>query len=109
VTEAQRPGVAGEVLRVMTFMLSSAKLLGSEPKSYGPYRLIDAAGRLAQAMERCGLADDAVKALGEEIEKERYYGLEDEAETAAFLDRLLGMAVGAMKRPGAAPEGDKPG
>lgn len=113
-TEARRPGatgeaVAGEVLRVMAFMLSSAKLLASEPKSYGPYRLIDAAGRLGQALERCGLADDSVKALSVEIERQKYYGLEDEAETAVFLDRVLEMAAGAMKRPGAAPDGDKPG
>lgn len=95
---SERPSAARETLKLMTFMLSSAKLLATEPKSYGPYRLIDAAGRLAEAMEKCGLADDAVRALGEEIEKEKYYGLNDEAEVAAFLDRVLEIAAAGMRR-----------
>ncbi len=100
-TEVSEPGaVAREGLRVIAFLLSSARLLGSEPKSYGPYRLVDAAGRLAEALSRCGLADEAIRAIGEEIEKEKYDGLEDEAEVAAFLDRLLEIARAAMGRPG---------
>ncbi len=88
-----RAEVAREIFKVMVFMLSSAKLLAKEPKEYGPFRLIDAAGRLAAAMASCGLADEPIKALGEEIDKERDYGLDTEEDIARFLDRVLAVAT----------------
>lgn len=89
--EADRARLAREVFKVMTFMLSAAKLLADEPKDYGPFRLIDAAGRLADALERCGFADEAIKAVGREIEREKYYGLNDEGEIRVYLDRILAL------------------
>lgn len=85
--------VVPEVYKVIVFMLSSAKLLGKEPKEYGPFRLIDAAGRLAAVMVKCGLADEAVQALGDEIEKEKDHGLDTEEDIARFLDRVLALAT----------------
>ncbi len=87
------PKLTREVYKTMTFILTAAKTLVDEPKDYGPFRLVDAVGRLAQVLVRTGYADDAVRAMAEEIEHEKYYGLKDETELLLFLDKLLEKAA----------------
>ena len=92
------PAETREMLQVVAFMLSAAKLLFREPKEYGPYRLIDAASRLAGALENAGLAGATISAARAEIEEEKYYGLNTERDITDLLDRLLPMIQDGMVR-----------
>ena len=69
------------------FLLTSAYGLYGEPKGYGPFRLMDAAGRLLAAMEKHGMNDVQLTALREKIDGERF-GHSSDAELQAFLNEL---------------------
>lgn len=92
------PGVPADMLHVLGFMLTAAKLLHREPKDYGPYRLLDAASRLSYALEQTGLGSAVTRAVGEAIEREKYYGLNTGAEIAELVDQLLPLITGAVAR-----------
>lgn len=87
-----------DMLHVLGFMLSAAKLLYREPKDYGPYRLLDAASRLAYALEQTRLGSATTRAVGEAIEREKYYGLNTQAEIAGLVDQILPLITGLVAR-----------
>jgi hypothetical protein len=77
----------GEMLLLVGFMLTSAHGLIDEPASYGPSRLLEAAGRVLDMMEEHGLLDDSLKEIKRAIDDERF-GPMDEEDFAAKLDQL---------------------
>ena len=76
-----------DLFLLVGYLLTSAHGLHSEPKGYGPFRLVDAAGRLLSAMEAHGLADPFLRQLSERIEAERV-GHSDDEQLHAALDVL---------------------
>ena len=76
-----------ELLLQVGFMLTSAHGLVDEPQSYGPARLLEAAGRLLNMMEEQGLLDDSLQEIKETIDNERF-GPMDEEGFPARLDQL---------------------
>lgn len=79
--------LTGELLLLIGFMLTSAHGLVDEPKSYGPARLVEAAGRLLDMMEERGMLDDSLKEIKGIIDHERF-GPMDEEGFPARLDQL---------------------
>jgi hypothetical protein len=79
--------LTGELLLLIGFMLTSAHGLVDEPKSYGPARLVEAAGRLLDMMEERGMLDDSLKGIKGIIDHERF-GPMDEEGFPARLDQL---------------------
>lgn len=79
--------LTGELLLLIGFMLTSAHGLVDEPKSYGPARLVEAAGRLLDMMEERGMLDDSLKESKGIIDNERF-GPMDEEGFPARLDQL---------------------
>jgi hypothetical protein len=79
--------LTGELLLLIGFMLTSAHGLVDEPKSYGPARLVEAAGRLLDMMEERGMLDDSLKEIKGIIDNERF-GPMDEEGFPARLDQL---------------------
>jgi hypothetical protein len=79
--------LTGELLLLIGFMLTSAHGLVDEPKSYGPARLVEAAGRLLDMMEERGMLDDSLKESKGIIDHERF-GPMDEEGFPARLDQL---------------------
>ena len=79
--------LTGELLLLIGFMLTSAHGLVDEPKSYGPARLLEAAGRLLDMMEERGMLDDSLKEIKGIIDNERF-GPMDEEGFPARLDQL---------------------
>jgi hypothetical protein len=79
--------LTGELLLLIGFMLTSAHGLVDEPKSYGPARLLEAAGRLLDLMEEGGMLDDSLKEIKGIIDNERF-GPMDEEGFPARLDQL---------------------
>ena len=76
-----------ELTLLVGFMLTSAHGLVTEPQSYGPARLLDAAGRVLDAMDEQGMLDDSLKEIKAEIDRERFGPMDDEG-FAARLDAL---------------------
>ena len=76
-----------EMLLLVGFMLTSAHGLVDEPQSYGPARLLEAAGRLLDMMEEQGMLDDSLELIKGVIDNERF-GPMDEEGFPARLDQL---------------------
>jgi hypothetical protein len=76
-----------ELLLLVGFLLTSAHGLLDEPQSYGPARLLEAAGRLLEMMDEQGLIDDSLRVIKAEIDDERF-GPMDEEGFPARLDHL---------------------
>lgn len=79
--------LTGELLLLIGFMLTSAHGLVDEPQSYGPARLLEAAGRLLDMMEERGMLDDSLKEIKGIIDNERF-GPMDEEGFPSRLDQL---------------------
>lgn len=78
------------------YLLSSAHGLYDEPANYGPFRLVDAAGRLLGIMEAAGLGDAFLAELRQAIEAHRF-GRSDDQALRAFLDQACVRFAAALK------------
>ena len=78
-----------DLLRLVGFLLTSAHGLYDEPPGYGPFRLMDAAGRLVGIMQRHGMADPFLAQLETTIEAERFGNSDDQALRATLDDLCL--------------------
>jgi hypothetical protein len=76
-----------DLFLLLGYLLTSAHGLYSEPKGYGPFRLVDTAGRLLTTMEAHELTDPYLLQLMEKIEAERV-GHSDDEKLHAALDGL---------------------
>jgi len=54
------------------YLLTSARGLYDEPQDYGPFRLIEAAARLIEAMEEAGLSDPYLAQLRGKLDEVRF-------------------------------------
>jgi hypothetical protein len=90
-----------EVLRrdlflLLGYLLTSARGLFEEPKGYGPFRLVDTAGRLLEIMEAHGLNDAFLAELQEDVAAERF-GNSNDNELLAALDDLCARYATELK------------
>lgn len=69
------------------YLLTSAHGLYEEPPGYGPFRLLDTAGRLLAIMQAHGLDDPFFLELKERIDAERFGHSRDE-ELRTTIDEL---------------------
>jgi hypothetical protein len=76
-----------DLFLLVGYLLTSAHGLYDEPPGYGPFRLMDAAGRLLGIMRAHGMADPFLAKLEGAIEPERF-GSSDDQELRATLDDL---------------------
>lgn len=60
------------------YLLNSSHGLFTEPKGYGPFRLLDATGRLLLLMQAHGLSDPFLEKLEGDIAAERFAPSGDE-------------------------------
>jgi len=61
-----------QIVDLLGFLLTSAQGLFDEPKSYGPLRLVDAAGRLLEISADAGLNDDFLNSIRNTIDVIRF-------------------------------------
>ncbi len=76
-----------ELFLLVGYLLTSAHGLYKEPHGYGPFRLLDAAGRLLALMQAQGLSDPFLKEIEGQIEKERF-GASDDQGLQKTLDQI---------------------
>ena len=92
-----------ELVNLVGYLLTSAHGLYDEPVGYGPFRMLDVAGRLLAIMEEAELADPFLMQLRQTIDEERL-GSSDDQALRAFLDQVcLQYAAGLKDRMDASP------
>lgn len=79
--------LSDELLLLVGFLLTSACGLVDEPKTYGPSRLLDAAGRVLAMMDEQGMLDGSLREIRAEIDRELSASM-DEERLLAKLDEL---------------------
>lgn len=89
--------LADDLFHLVGYLLSSAHGLYDEPPGYGPFRLLDAAGRLLAVLEDAGSSDPFLKDLRQAIDAERF-GSGDDQALRAFLNRACLSYAAELKR-----------
>ena len=73
----------------MIWLLSTARGLLDEPLRYGPMRLLDAACRFVEYLQRRGVAEERVTRILDGLERQREKGSGGYDELGAALDAAL--------------------
>ncbi len=79
--------LTNDLLLLVGFLLTSAHGLVNEPKSYGPTRLLDAAGRVLAMMDERGMLEGSLREIRAEIDSELSASM-DQERLLAKLDEL---------------------
>jgi hypothetical protein len=86
-----------ELVNLVGYLLTSAYGLYDEPAGYGPFRMLDVAGRLLAIMEEAELADPFLMQLRQAIDEERL-GSSDDQALRAFLDQVCLQYAAELKK-----------
>lgn len=78
-----------DAFKLICYMLSSAANLPAETKSYGPFRLIDAASRLIDMMENSGVRSERLATIRAGVEEGKYDVIVDETTFRRTLENLV--------------------
>lgn len=70
-------------------MVTSACNLVNETKSYGPFRLIDAASRLIDILSKNQGSSPELEKIKVKIEQGKYKVMEDSPQFSSFLNELV--------------------
>lgn len=89
-----------EIFELICYMLISAKNLDRETKMYGPFRLVDAASKLIEILEKNGICDEFLSQVRTMIEDNKYKVMTDKEEFVPFLDDLALKMVAKLKEAG---------
>jgi hypothetical protein len=73
-------------LELLTYLATSARGTVYEPKLYGPLRLMEAAQRVIELMNRLGLGDDELNAMADRVVAEAMAISTDDKHCSAFTD-----------------------
>ncbi|MFQ6117915.1 MAG: DUF6092 family protein [Candidatus Bipolaricaulia bacterium] len=85
------------MFKLLCYMVSSARGLVRETKLYGPFRLIDAASRLIEILEREDSSDRFLSGMRQMIEENKYKVMTDREGFIQFLDELVLKMVGRLE------------
>ena len=73
-------------LKLLCYLLASARGVIYEPRLYAPYRLAEAARRLILLMDDAGIAGPQWRGIAEEIERNVMRAITDEDACKSLLD-----------------------
>jgi hypothetical protein len=83
-----------DVLKLFSYMITSARGCVDEPKLYGPFRLVDSMCRWFHLLRENGFIDD--KGLAEVVDlvdQAKYTCMTDEAQFVSMLDHAVSIMV----------------
>jgi hypothetical protein len=89
-----------EIFELICYIIVSARNLDQETKMYGPFRLVDAASKLIEILEKNGIYDEFLSQVRTIIEANKYKVMTDKEEFVAFLDDLVLKMVVKLKKTG---------
>lgn len=90
-------GLEKGIFDLVCYMIVSARNLDRETRMYGPFRLVDAASRLIEILEKSGICDEFLSHVRSMIEANKYKVMRDRDGFVAFLDDLALKMVGRLK------------
>ena len=90
-------GLEKGIFDLVCYMIVSARNLDRETRMYGPFRLVDAASRLIEILEKSGICDEFLSQVRSMIEANKYKVMTDRDGFVAFLDDLALKMVGRLK------------
>lgn len=76
-------------LELLTYLAASAHGAVDEPRLYGPLRLIEAAQRTINLMDRFDLSDNDLNRIAERFIDEAMVISTDESQCATFADEMV--------------------
>lgn len=102
--------VESGVIRLICFMIVSARALVNEPKIYGPMRLVEATQRFICLVEHYGAHDELLAEVAKRIEEYPLDVLpEGEEEFIAFMDDLVALLATWVEQSYVAPKANGEG
>lgn len=79
-----------EIIKLFSYMVTSARGCVDEPKIYGPFRLIDSMSRLYSILKENNLTrNEEVSKIIEKIDEKKYSCMTDEKEFVTMLDDVI--------------------
>lgn len=78
-----------QIFGLVCYMVTSACNLVNETKSYGPFRLIDAASRLITILSENQISSSNLEKIQAKIEQGKYKVMEDKSQFSSFLNELV--------------------
>ncbi|MGC8699308.1 MAG: DUF6092 family protein [Candidatus Acidifodinimicrobium sp.] len=78
-----------DLIFLISFLVTSARGCVDEPKSYGPFRLVDAASRLIEIMDKYGISDDSLNEIAGIINKGKFSTMTDDSRFLKMLDEVV--------------------
>ena len=90
-------GLQKDLFLLLGYLLTSAHGLYNEPAGYGPFRLLDGAGRLLEIMQSHDLGDPFLQQLNDMIQSERF-GTSDDAQLRLRLNEMVMRYTDELKR-----------
>lgn len=85
-----------EFFELICYMVTSARNLISENRLYGPFRLLEAASRLLDIVEKLNVKSARLEAIKKQIEDGKYSVMESEEKFTRFLEDLVMALVPLM-------------
>jgi Family of unknown function (DUF6092) len=86
-----------DLFLLAAYLLNSAYGLFDEPVGYGPFRLLDATGRLLAILEAHGLSDPFLEQIRPAVDAERF-GSSGDQELRARLDELCRQVAAELRK-----------
>lgn len=99
-TEAQSAMTEEEALNLVAYLTASADISLREPELYGPFRLIEAAGQVAEAVLKNNPSDEQRlfwASLKEEISEKSVWMMWDQAGFREFLQAMPAKVATELK------------
>jgi len=91
--------VESEVVKLVCFMVASARGLVGEPKTYGPSRFLEAAKRTIVLAEQLGVRNEVQEDVSRQIEERRIATMrEGDLQFVSFMDDLT-LTLAELFRP----------
>lgn len=79
-----------EIIKLFSYMVTSARGCVDEPKIYGPLRIIDSVSKLYSLLKENGLIDNKeVEKIIKKMEEKKQSCLTDEKEFVKMLDDII--------------------
>lgn len=78
-----------EIIKLIAYMISSARGLILEPKLYGPLRLIDSVSRLIEMLNKKKLVTRELLELKKKIDSKKMVLMSDKEKFVELLDELV--------------------
>lgn len=89
-----------EIFELICYMLISARNLDQETKMYGPFRLVDAASKLIEILEKNEIYDEFLSQVRTIIKANKYKVMTNKEDFVSFLDDLVLKMVVKLKEAG---------